>query len=71
MLKILLLFLVGYIIYKFCKIASNSDDQKLEDELFLKTYGLEKFIGACERSVSNKNTKLGEVGIFDAESLEV
>lgn len=34
----LLTLFVCYIIYKFCKVASNSDDQKLEDELFLKMY---------------------------------
>ena len=39
LLIILIVLLIYYIIYKFCKIASNSDNQKLEDELFLKTYG--------------------------------
>lgn len=41
LLIILIILLIFYTVYKFCKIASNSDDQKLEDELFLKTYGHE------------------------------
>ena len=38
---ILIALLVCFIIYRFCKIASKSDNQELEDELFLKTYGHE------------------------------
>lgn len=38
---LLVILLVIYIVYKFCKIASNSDNQELEDELFLKIYGHE------------------------------
>jgi hypothetical protein len=52
--------------YRFCKTSSNSDNQKLEDELFVKTYGKENIIGDCERSGSDKNTKLGEDGTFDS-----
>jgi len=42
LLVIKMILFAYYIIYKFCKMASTSDDKKLEDKLFLEAYVLKK-----------------------------
>jgi hypothetical protein len=42
------ILIVLFITYRFCKTSSNSDNQKLEDELFIKTYRHEKIMWDCE-----------------------
>lgn len=38
MIKLIVILILLFVVYKFCKISSRSDNKELEDKLFIDTY---------------------------------
>lgn len=38
MIKFILILAILFIVYRFCKVSSYSDNKELEDEMFIDTY---------------------------------
>ena len=38
MIKLIVILIVLFIVYKFLKVSSHSDNKELEDEIFIDTY---------------------------------